>query len=784
MIIYFKKLFILSFFISLQFFTNVFAQSNRVPVGARPAGMGDAFIAISDDGNALYWNPAGIATLAHHELNGMSTDAFQLGIKHQFLSYIFPLSDRHALGLSTFSERFSDDEIDWGWNVYQFSYARDLYKSLSIGLNAKYMDYSINYDDQSLEKPYGFGLDIGFLYPFRKFKFGLMMKDIGDLKIKHDGGYRESVRKQRLSFGVSYRTYFDILLASSITFGDRIHFGAEYWGLGGIAALRAGIQHDIYDTPVHETIYSVGASLKYKIFQFDYAYSIYPTLKNSSRFSISLAYSFSRFKMSIDEFMINNIFASRYMDYEKSGFGSVIIENKEDEPVIADVNLFIPALMDEPVTILKDSTLRPHAKTQIEIKSLISQEKAYNSSDDRIQATLNVAYIRTEKERFERKGHKDAKFTIYAPGAISWAQGPAAAASFITPMDSIIENCAKNILKPYDDHLKKITENKEYQINFVKAAILFDALGQLGISYQSDTYNPFHEISKDSLSIDKIRYPRQMLEQGVRYGDCDDMTVLVASFFEATNIPTAIAMADGHLYLFFDSGIAPHSIENLLWDSKLFLIREDIAWLPVESTFIGEPLSDAIIKGASNKLIKFESTHKAWKSCQPSYPKKSKKIIDYPSVQKIDGLFTQDQKFINTKGKNSLIDRINKNPDNREALLLLGKAHIEDKEYDLAEKRLYRLVSLGGNTLESRFLLGIAYAKMNQHQKAYVQANILKTDYPLDVHGYLLYSIINFERNDYDGAEQWYNQARDKAPNSQLLREYNIPLLIERLKKK
>ncbi|MDI6782043.1 MAG: UPF0164 family protein, partial [bacterium] len=44
-------------------------------VGARAAGMGEAFTAVADDSSAVYWNPAGIAcqpqesvTLMHNNL--------------------------------------------------------------------------------------------------------------------------------------------------------------------------------------------------------------------------------------------------------------------------------------------------------------------------------------------------------------------------------------------------------------------------------------------------------------------------------------------------------------------------------------------------------------------------------------------------------------------------------------------------------------------------------------------------------------------------------------------
>ena len=39
------------------------AQREQIFVGTRPNSLGEAFVAVADDGHAVYWNPAGIAFL-------------------------------------------------------------------------------------------------------------------------------------------------------------------------------------------------------------------------------------------------------------------------------------------------------------------------------------------------------------------------------------------------------------------------------------------------------------------------------------------------------------------------------------------------------------------------------------------------------------------------------------------------------------------------------------------------------------------------------------------------
>ena len=141
-------------------------------------------------------------------------------------------------------------------------------------MSLKYADNSIGLDGRNQDKSSGVGIDFGLLYPYRKFQFGLCLRDIGGLSVKHDNGNKEKILEQAISLGVSYLTYFDILLAGAITFDDRIFLGAEYWGWKNLFALRAGMQRDIYDSPSPETIFSLGASLRYKIFQFDYLHKM------------------------------------------------------------------------------------------------------------------------------------------------------------------------------------------------------------------------------------------------------------------------------------------------------------------------------------------------------------------------------------------------------------------------------------------------------------------------------------------------------------------------------
>lgn len=90
---------------------------SRAGSGARAAGMGDAFVAVSDDGTAASWNPAGLAQLRQPEF-----------------SFVYAVSDQ-ALGLSGL--RSPDDQ-----SLYAYRYPVSG-KSSSIDFASAALPFSI-----------------------------------------------------------------------------------------------------------------------------------------------------------------------------------------------------------------------------------------------------------------------------------------------------------------------------------------------------------------------------------------------------------------------------------------------------------------------------------------------------------------------------------------------------------------------------------------------------------------------------------------------------------------
>lgn len=73
----------------------------KMGVGARPVALGEAYVALAEDANAVYYNPAGLAYLERQEVTLMH-NKFVLGVNQQFGAYAFP-----SANFGTFAAAFT-----------------------------------------------------------------------------------------------------------------------------------------------------------------------------------------------------------------------------------------------------------------------------------------------------------------------------------------------------------------------------------------------------------------------------------------------------------------------------------------------------------------------------------------------------------------------------------------------------------------------------------------------------------------------------------------------------
>lgn len=222
----------------------------RLGAGARPLGMGGAFVALADDATASYWNPAGLGQLERPQLAAMYS-LMSMDRMHNFITYAQPLGKLGTVGASLLNfgvrnidgrdaggnstETFSNSE-----NALLLSVGKRLAPALLVGGNIKFLNHRL-----ASKEATGFGFDLGAMLKIGDIlRIGGAVQDIGS-GIKWDTESRlkeEFLTLTRIGISVIPKTTplrFFADLERNQKQDTKYHIGAEYWVLKSIA-LRVG----------------------------------------------------------------------------------------------------------------------------------------------------------------------------------------------------------------------------------------------------------------------------------------------------------------------------------------------------------------------------------------------------------------------------------------------------------------------------------------------------------------------------------------------------------------
>jgi hypothetical protein len=290
------------------------AQTSDIPAafadigcGARPMGMGGAFVALADDANALLWNPAGLTNPDRPQLTGMYLRQMGL-VPYGFIGVALPLWSQTSLGAGAVYS--GDDALREMTAV--ISVARHLRLGLSIGLSAKAHLASYGDNPEGVWDPgggnrqvqgtaRGWGCDVGLLYaPLEKTSLGLLWRDAlstVDWRASNQAGTARGGGEpvpmalilgaaQHWSEDAVVSLSFDRSLASADD--DRLSLGYEN-RFFGLASIRAGYGQQIAAHP--DRLYTLGLGLESDLGTFgkmscDLAY-LFHHLANTPRVSLT-----------------------------------------------------------------------------------------------------------------------------------------------------------------------------------------------------------------------------------------------------------------------------------------------------------------------------------------------------------------------------------------------------------------------------------------------------------------------------------------------------------------
>ncbi len=301
------------------------AQELRIPVGSRSVALGGAVIADVSGAEAVYWNPAGVASMNKTEAV-FSHLEYIADIKLNYFAAMTHLGSFGNLGISAkilsvgdIVHRTTDNPQGDGeifsptFSVIGLTYARQLTDRVSFGATTMYISEKIRQEQAS-----GVAFDFGFQYApgWRGLRLGATIKNLGP-NMKFDGPGFESVINQPnpnepmksepapfelpswVNFGVSYDIYNyenNRLMAQGVfqsnNFSqDEFKFGAEY-AFRDMFFLRGGIAA----SNQNEYIYgpAAGAGLKLKMggtdITVDYSWAKTDFFKDNQVFTVKFAF--------------------------------------------------------------------------------------------------------------------------------------------------------------------------------------------------------------------------------------------------------------------------------------------------------------------------------------------------------------------------------------------------------------------------------------------------------------------------------------------------------------
>ncbi len=279
------------------------AQFLELGVSARAIGMGEAFLSISDDASAVYYNPAGLTQLMERQVL-FTHVSYPADINYEFVALAYPTPNFGGVWGLSFTMLDAGDLVfmpykdvgnptqTFGAKEYAIgvSYARNLTDRFMVGGTLKLIDEL--YDT---ERATGWAADVGTLYDtgFKGFRIGMMISNFGPdltfIKESHPlpmnfkfGGVVDVLRRE------DHTAIFAAEGAHPNDNMEKFNAGVEYW-YKDMFSLRFG-NHFEYDAGG----ISAGGGLRLNVSErqlsFDYGYHDMGHLDDTHRFSVGLVF--------------------------------------------------------------------------------------------------------------------------------------------------------------------------------------------------------------------------------------------------------------------------------------------------------------------------------------------------------------------------------------------------------------------------------------------------------------------------------------------------------------
>ncbi|MDD4309912.1 MAG: hypothetical protein PHO32_05985 [Candidatus Cloacimonetes bacterium] len=249
---------------------------------ARARGFGGAYTAVSDDANAMFYNPAGLtatkfgvklgfSNLYNQEFSEMKTAA---------VGYMLPKNlGTLAIGARMMDVDFEDVSLmsEQIWSIaHGITLVKDIHSEISFGYTGNF--YNLGMDDEGDAS--AFGLDLGVLAQLHgRTKFAFAVTNINKANM---GAENQIDLPNKIALGISYLPYDKVTTSIEV----KKDFAKETEFMGGVEARLfepLAIRFGVHQNPA---LYNAGASFYIDNVEVDYSYSYHSVLPATHYFNL------------------------------------------------------------------------------------------------------------------------------------------------------------------------------------------------------------------------------------------------------------------------------------------------------------------------------------------------------------------------------------------------------------------------------------------------------------------------------------------------------------------
>ncbi|MCI7397015.1 MAG: hypothetical protein MSS56_01430 [Spirochaetia bacterium] len=428
---------------------------------------------------------------------------------------------------------------------------------------------------------------------------------------------------------------------------------------------------------------------------------------------------------------VKPVFPVLYSWYETNPFGTITITNEEDAKIQdVRVSFYQPQYMGHPNVCGVIDQLGKGESLDVNLTAFFNEHMLEMTEKNDTQAIINIEYTCLGQKR---NCEYAMVVPVYGRNNMSWSDDRRASV-FVSSKDPAAMWFAKYIASIAHENMRNgVPDNIQY------AMAIFDTLDQFGLNYVIDPSSAFED-NVGTESIDFLQFPYQTLMY--RGGDCDDISILVCSLFEAIGINTAFITIPGHIYMAFDSGLYKREAVEQFGSLDNFIVHGSEVWVPLEITLTDEGFNKAWRVGAREWKVAERNGTAALYKMRDSW--QVYKPVNVPDAR---ASFTLPDPDIVAKIFSHSVD---------EWILREIEPKIQGYNAILAKRKDDRIQNS----------LGALYARYGLFSQAEEQFR------PLRRKGYMP-AILNtanmyFAKKDYERAEKWYKEVLKKDRSNTL----------------